>query len=108
MFGPAGPPPPMLMVLTCRTACAKAVVADLLIPEQIQLVALRQLEREPQGGLQRAATAGHRRPALVGHAAPLVRLPLVLVVENPRHVVLAAAVVAEEVEPDPILLDRSA
>ncbi len=41
--------------IRCRTG-AQAVVADLLVPEQIQLVALRQLECETKRWLQRTAT----------------------------------------------------
>ena len=89
-------------------AGAEAVVAGLLVPEQVQFVARRQLQREAQRRLDRATAAGERRTLLVGEVAPLRRIPLVLVVEHAGDRVLAAAVVAEEVEPDLVALDRAA
>src|SRR4029453_9531520 len=91
-----------------RRSGAEAVVADLLIPEQIQIVARRQLERETKRRLKRATATGESRPIRVRHIAPFRRVPLVPVVEHAGDSVFAAPVVAEEVDTDFFLFDRTA
>ena len=89
-----------------RGALADAVAADLLVPEEVQLVALRDLERQPEVRLQRAVTVAFGRPIRVGHVGPLGDVAGVLVVEH-VDVTAGAAVIHQSVVPQPIPDNRA-
>ena len=86
---------------------ARALTGNLLVPEEVELVARRRLHRQAQRGVSPAAR-GHRRPRLVRDVRPLRRIAHVRVREHARDRAVAAFVAELQEEPHLVLLDRTA
>ena len=100
---------PVLRLRRRRGAAAAGAVAAhvLLVPEEIELLARRDLPRRAQ---RRAVPqpVGERLLAIVRVVNPRVRVAGVLVVVHAGHITVGALITSGQVEPEPVLHDRPA